>query len=183
MIRVKLYFTSFFVLPFGLSTAPYIFVKVTRPLVKKWREEGKMMLLFLDDGFKCNSTSLMVAEVKAYLLSSGFVPKVEKTFWVPVQQLVFLGSDLNSKEGFISIPFQRISKMKQTLCFIPYCLKKHGRVPVRKEASFIGQVISMIVIGDISLIMTKFLSSDILNALSREHHIKLSTESLEQLTF
>lgn len=85
----KTIYYKLLVLPFGLSTASYVFVKVTRPLVQKWRGEGKMMVLFLDDGFGCNSTfentSVIAAEVKADLLNSRFVPKVEKTFRVPVQ--------------------------------------------------------------------------------------------------
>ena len=40
----------FSVLPFGLSSAPYIFMKLLKPLVKKWRGEGKSVILFLDDG-------------------------------------------------------------------------------------------------------------------------------------
>jgi hypothetical protein len=34
---------TFLVLPFGLSSACYIFTKLTRPLVKKWRSEGKLV--------------------------------------------------------------------------------------------------------------------------------------------
>lgn len=41
----------FNVLPFGLTSAPYIFTKLTRSLVKKWRREGKTVLMYLDDGF------------------------------------------------------------------------------------------------------------------------------------
>jgi hypothetical protein len=48
-------FFCFNVLPFGLTSAPYIFTKLTRPLVKKWRGEGKTVLMYLDDGFGCHS--------------------------------------------------------------------------------------------------------------------------------
>ena len=47
---------KFLVLPFGLSSACYVFTKLTRPLVKKWRGEGKLVLMFLDDGFGCASS-------------------------------------------------------------------------------------------------------------------------------
>lgn len=50
----KVIFYKFLVLPFGLSTACYVFTKLTRPLIAKWRSEGKMVLMFLDDGFGCN---------------------------------------------------------------------------------------------------------------------------------
>ena len=41
----------FSVLPFGLSTAPFIFTKVCRPLVKWWRFHDIRIVLYLDDGF------------------------------------------------------------------------------------------------------------------------------------
>jgi hypothetical protein len=34
-------FYKFLVLPFGLTSACYLFTKITRSLVKKWRSEGK----------------------------------------------------------------------------------------------------------------------------------------------
>ena len=41
---------QFAVLPFSLSSAPYLFTKLLKPLVKKWRTEGKSKVVFLDDG-------------------------------------------------------------------------------------------------------------------------------------
>jgi hypothetical protein len=35
---------------FGLSSPCYICTKITRPLIKKWRGEGKQVLMYLDDG-------------------------------------------------------------------------------------------------------------------------------------
>jgi hypothetical protein len=43
---------TFLVLLFGLVSACYIFTKITRPLIKKWRGEGKQILMYLDDGFR-----------------------------------------------------------------------------------------------------------------------------------
>ena len=34
---------------FSLSSAPYLFPKLLKPLVKKWRSEGKHIVVFLDD--------------------------------------------------------------------------------------------------------------------------------------
>ena len=41
---------QFSVLPFGLSSASYLFTKLLKPLVKKWRTEYKSIVEFLDDG-------------------------------------------------------------------------------------------------------------------------------------
>ena len=40
----------FTVLPFGLSTAPYVFTKLLRPSVQLWRGKGHKAILYLDDG-------------------------------------------------------------------------------------------------------------------------------------
>ena len=41
----------FSVLPFGLTSAPYVFTKTLRPLVKYWCKHGIRMVLYLDDGW------------------------------------------------------------------------------------------------------------------------------------
>ena len=49
-------FFKFLVLPFGLKSAPYIFTKITRPLIKKWRGDGKRVVMYLDDGIGFDQT-------------------------------------------------------------------------------------------------------------------------------
>jgi len=43
-------FFVFRVLPFGLATACYVFTKLLRPLVKRWRAMGIRVILYIDDG-------------------------------------------------------------------------------------------------------------------------------------
>ena len=45
----------FNVLPFGMSTAPYIFTMVLKPVINYWRSAGKRICMFLDDGLGGNS--------------------------------------------------------------------------------------------------------------------------------
>ena len=40
----------FTVLPFGLSTACYLFTKLTRPLIRYWRGRGLKAIIYIDDG-------------------------------------------------------------------------------------------------------------------------------------
>ena len=74
---------KFTVLPFGLSTAPYIFTKVLKPLEKHWRYLGIRIAIFLDDGWgiekdkdACSHTSDIV---KADLAQAGFISNDEKS--------------------------------------------------------------------------------------------------------
>ena len=43
-------FFVFTVLPFGLSSAPYIFTKVVRVLARYWRSHAVRLTVYLDDG-------------------------------------------------------------------------------------------------------------------------------------
>ena len=45
----------FDVLPFGVSTAAYIFTKVMRHLVEVWRSQGIRIIMYLDDGIAVSS--------------------------------------------------------------------------------------------------------------------------------
>ena len=49
-IEGQVFFFAFTVLPFGLSTGPYIFMKVQKPLVRHWRAKGFRIFMYLDDG-------------------------------------------------------------------------------------------------------------------------------------
>lgn len=182
------HFYKFLSMPFGLSSACYLFTKLTRPLIAKWRGEGKMVLMYLDDGFGCASEREralnLASQIKHDLILSGFVPKVEKCIWVPVQLLQLLGVTLNSLEGTIYISEHRLNKTRNTITQILADLKVHRRLLVRKVSSLVGQIISMsIVIGHVTQIMTRSLSIDILKAYSWESYIPLSPESIEQIKF
>ena len=67
----------FNVLPFGLSTTPYIFTKLLKPLIGHWRGSGKRICMFLDDGLGGNSSkqsaTVDAKAVKEDLDRLGFV--------------------------------------------------------------------------------------------------------------
>ena len=131
----------YLVLPFGITSAPYIFVKVTRPLIVKWRGEGKKVLMLKDDGFGCADNFDMchkiALSIKNYLIKSGFLPKAKKSCWYLTQQIESLGVNLDSKNVYISIPQRRIDKCMNYLIQIQQSIKKHRRVHVKSIASFV----------------------------------------------
>lgn len=73
-------FTS---LPFGLSSAPFIFTKILKNLVRFWREMGIYIVLYLDDGFCFADNYLIVYKrqilLKIHLLRARFVVNEEKS--------------------------------------------------------------------------------------------------------
>jgi hypothetical protein len=76
----KVNYYIFTCLPFGLSSACYIFTKVVRPLVKFWRSKGFLIVVYLDDGLvfedfeeSCFNVSI---EALSDLLSAVFFTKL-----------------------------------------------------------------------------------------------------------
>ena len=91
---------------------------------------------------------------------------------------------MDAQTGIIYIPERRILKFKQAIYDLLLSAREHKRVPVRKIAILVGQIISMsIVIGQISQIMIRYLSADILNAKHWYAYIQLGADIYEQLLF
>ena len=106
-------------LPFGLSTAPYVFTKLLKPLEKRWRLQGICIAIFLDDGWgtaqdrqDCHATT---QAVRNGLSSAGFIANDEKSVWAPTQVLDRLGVTWNSILGTLKIVDRRITKILKTI--------------------------------------------------------------------
>lgn len=151
----KKYF-MFNVLPFGLSTAPYIFTKLLRPLVKLWRCRGLHMVVYLDDGFGLEQCFDLAANashhVQGDLFAAGFIVAEEKSVWPPTQNLEWLGIDWDARDGTISISAKRIEKAQNLIKDV----YEHPKKSARELAVVVGSIISMsAVIGPLSRIMTR----------------------------
>ena len=76
-------FFMFTVLPFGLSSALFIFSKLFRPLGKLWRSLGIHSVVYLDDGLDVErsetSSSACSSVISSNLAPAGFVTNAEKT--------------------------------------------------------------------------------------------------------
>ena len=81
-------FYEFKVLPFGLSSAPYVLTKVMRQLVKFWRGCGHLVLMYFDDGIGGNlsrkSAKNISVQVRKDLASADFISNDVKSNWEPV---------------------------------------------------------------------------------------------------
>ena len=88
-IEGQVFFFAFTVLPFGLSTGPYIFTKVRKPLVRYWRAKGFRIFMYLDDGSgmaKDYQVCLQMSEaIQGNIKGSGFMINDEKSIWLPRQ--------------------------------------------------------------------------------------------------
>ena len=184
----SLEFFRFKQLPFGLSSAPYIFTKLVRPLVKKWRGEGKSIVVFLDDGLGFASSYAEAvkfsSEVKEDIIASGFVPNVQKSVWRPASKIRWLGYDVDLNAGYISIPKRRISDITDTIDGILSEKRHPSFIFARKLASIVGKVMSTgLVTGNVARVMTKALHVCIESRNSWAGTVALSAEAIDELQF
>ena len=186
----KFRYFLFCVLPFGLSSAPFIFTQILKPLQKSWRSRGIPIAIFLDDGLGGGidkvSAKIHSLAVHYDLLKSGFVPNQEKSVWEPVQVITWLGVVLNTIDGSVQATDERIAKLTsdlgslQTLCFQQSLCKVH----VKSVASVAGQIISLSsCVGSVTRIMTRYLFSVVNSAFSWDSEVFLSDDSISEINF
>ena len=103
-------------LPFGLSSAPWVFTKTTRPVVAALREIGLRLIIYIHDILVMAETeSLLKDHVTAvvYLLENlGFVINHPKSELDPSQEIEFLGFTVNSKRIELKLPGEKIKKIR-----------------------------------------------------------------------
>ena len=97
--------------PFGLSSAPYIFIECLKPMEKYKKVNGVNIVLLLDDGWLIdidrNSRAVLAANVKSDLKRAGFVTNDEKSQWCPTQIIERLGIVWDAVSGTIRISNRR----------------------------------------------------------------------------
>jgi hypothetical protein len=154
----------FRVLPFGLSTACYVFTKLLRPLVKRWRSKGLRCIVYIDDGiYAADSQAECVEGTKTItddLASAGFILNIPKSKLTPQQVGQWLGFIIDLLNGKFFVPKEKIAK----LCRAIDSALNSRLVPARLLASVIGQVISMsLAIGPVARLRTRALY-DVINS-------------------
>lgn len=175
---------QFAVLPFGLSSAPYLFTKLLKPVLTSWRCKGIPMVIFLDDGLGGGANKIQAKinslTVNADLLKFGFVVNEEKSLWEPVQVITWLGIVLDTNQGFISVTEQRISKLKVGIDSI----LKGDYTIVRDLASIVGQIISLTpCVGRVARIMSRSMYAVVNEKVSWNSTVELTKEACDEITF
>ena len=149
----------FTVLPFGLTSALYIFTKLLHPLVKFWRFNGIKIVVYIDDGCGVENT-LEISKthsqiVRFSLRDAGFADNSSKSVWEPVQLLIWLGLDWNLMAGCFRIAPKCIDRFLQ---IIDEFLRSAPYVTTRDCAVVAGHVVSMSpIIGNLSRLKTRHL--------------------------
>ena len=184
----KKYFV-FNVLPFGISTAGYIFTKLTRVPVTYWRAQGKKIVMFLDDGIAgCDNVDEAIKvsrAIKSDLNELGFVIAEEKCEWIPSNKAIWLGLFWDFQEGKVYVTDGRIHKLRKSIESTLTKVKKANRlIPVRELAGVAGQIISMqSAVGMIVQLKTKEVFKCINSRASWNAPVLVSKEAETELLF
>ena len=100
--------------PFGLATMPWVFTKLMRPWVAKWRGEGLNIFLYLDDGLGVapdhGSAVWFSKKVRSDLKKAGIIEQSAKCCWSPQPWAEWLGLHIDFEKFELIIPEGKILK-------------------------------------------------------------------------
>ena len=86
---------------FVLSSAPFIFTRLLKPLETQWRRQGILIAIFFDDGigagFPLNSAKINSSIVRADLSHCSLEIHKEKFNWEPERKFSWIGYNLDAK--------------------------------------------------------------------------------------
>ena len=182
--RWKAGFYVFTVLPFGLCTAPYLFTKLLRPLVRLWRGKGFKAVVYLDDGICAvegeQEASRVSQLVKDTLAKTGFVVNEAKSTWTPTHRLEWLGFNIDLQSGNISVPEKKINILKDML----QGALKQRQMCAKNIASLVGKIISMgLALGPVARFMTRGLYAMLESRIAWCDVLTVTAESQKELNF
>ena len=104
-------------LPFGPSTAPQVFTRVTKVVAAALRRQQIHLYIYLDDWLIVGPTrhSTLEALKKTIQLTSdlGFIINTEKSSLIPTRRPTFLGASLNTVTGRASPTLERCITLEE----------------------------------------------------------------------
>lgn len=115
-------FYQFCAMPFGLSSSPLTFTKLTRPITLFCRRLGVRVIFYLDDSIiMARSWQTLIHHrdlVLSLLRHLGFLINLEKSDLHRAQEFTFLGLHWNTQEARMSLPEDKVLKL-QCSCLSP----------------------------------------------------------------
>lgn len=178
-------FFVFTVLPFGLATAPYVFTKVQKALLKHWRLQGIRIFTYLDDGIGGHSSvqeaKAVSNRVRSDVEQSGFLWHPDKSLWEPTQCGEVLGFVVNLAEGYFRVPERRIVTLNNQLHTIQ---SNNYQTTAYSIAKLTGTIISMgLALGPIARLWTRGLYRNLMSTTSWGERVHLNHDAITEVKF
>lgn len=115
VFRGKVY--QFKVLPFGLSSAPRVFTKLTRYIVIHCRSLGLRLILYLDDSLLLARPKSLAYQHRDLLMALlddlGFVINFAKSEIEPRQNWTYIGLDWSSATMHVAVPQDKLQQLHE----------------------------------------------------------------------
>ncbi|XP_056388255.1 uncharacterized protein LOC130283090 [Hyla sarda] len=110
---------QFTCLPFGLSSAPWCFTKLMKPVVAALRSRGVRLIIYLDDllimARSKSQASLHMSWTISLLHTLGFVVNREKSVLVPAQEMEFLGFLVDTNRALLRLPKSKLALIRKEI--------------------------------------------------------------------
>ena len=101
-----------------------------------------------------------------------------------MQNLEFLGIEVDTKSNKLSVPKRRIDKAFSTIQKVKDNIRYYKGTKVRLLASLVGQLISMhVVVGNMVYIMTKSISTQIAQSQHWDNVVQLNINTIDQIEY
>ena len=148
---------KFKVLPFGISSACYLFTKLLKPITSYWNHKGIKCIMYLDDGIVIHNDEFALSNqctfIRDSLREAGFYINEEKSNWQPQTSLEWLGIIIDTLTYTFILPDR---KREGILKHIDDISARHNLSSARELASLAGKIISTkIATGPMAIIRTK----------------------------
>ncbi|VDI40872.1 Hypothetical predicted protein [Mytilus galloprovincialis] len=106
---------QFSALPFGPTSAPRVFTKVVSVVAAHLRAQGIRLVVYLDDWFLVNQSSLMLVQdreiVLNLLVKLGFIINLKKSSLTPTQKITYIGALFHLDLGIVMPTQERVLKL------------------------------------------------------------------------
>lgn len=133
---------EFTCVPFGLSTAPFLFTKILKPLMQFLRTKGLMSINYLDDflllGYTKEECLNNIHVTISIIETLGFIVNYNKSCLYPKTKCKYLGFIFDSQTMTIELPLEK--KNKGLVAINSFLKLKTCKI--RTFARIIGQLIS-----------------------------------------
>jgi ribonuclease HI len=173
-------------LPFGLAPACWVFTKITRELLGKWRTQGHRCSGYIDDSLHANKDHgvllrFMEEEVFKDLENCGFIRNMKKSMTKPEIEVKYLGMLINSRLGRIFATEERKTRVQNIITGI---LGNAGRAHYHTLEILTGNIMSLFwAFGPVARMMTLSIYQCMREAPHIEAMVQLSKMALGDLEF
>ena len=131
----------------GLSSCPWKFTKILKPVLSSLHANGHIVLGHLDDfnlqGKTYKDCCANLIDTVSLFTQLGLLVHPEKCALIPSQEIIMLGFIINSRTMTVKLPPEKALALKSSCdMFIKKCHTRHTHFVIREVAQIVGKLVS-----------------------------------------